>query len=294
MASRQRASRAAFARLAARFAGAEPAERAAVLAYEAGAAGLEEREEGGSILLLFYAPAERAAGLREALLEASPLELGEIEPVDDTDWSEGWKAGLGASVVSPRLVVRPSFVAHALAPGQREVVIDPGQAFGTGTHASTRLALEWIDALAPGLAEGARALDVGTGSGVLALAAAVLAPVRVVAFDLDPVAAREARVNVARNACAGRVAVFAGVLDALAAPPFDLLVANLLRSEALPLLPALVRLTRAGGRAVFSGLLAAEVSAFAASLAEAGFRREGEHLCEDASGERWAALLTTR
>jgi ribosomal protein L11 methyltransferase len=294
VASRASSSRAPFACLAARFADAEQAERAAALAYEAGAAGLEERDEEAGILLLLYAPAERAAAVREALAAATPLAMGEIEAVPDTDWSEGWKAGLGASEISPRLVVRPSWVAYALASGQREVVIDPGQAFGTGTHASTRLALEWVDALAPGLPRGARVLDVGTGSGVLALAAATLAPVQVVAFDLDPVAAREAARNAALNGCSGRVAVFAGTLAALAAPGFDLVLANLLRSEALPLLEGLARVTRPGGKAVFSGLLASEAEAFATALTEAGFTPKGERGCEDASGERWAALLTAR
>jgi ribosomal protein L11 methyltransferase len=289
--------RPAFAQLSARFAGAAEAERASVRAYDAGAVGLEERSDERGVTLLLYAPAERAAALRTALAgsDCAPLELGEIEPVPDTDWSEGWKAGLGASVISERLVVRPSWVAHALAPGQAEVVIDPGQAFGTGTHPSTRLALEWIDRLAGELRPGARVLDVGTGSGVLALAAAVLsAPTRVVAFDLDPVAAREARENAARNGCAARVSVLAGSLDAIGDPPFDLVVANLLRSETLPLLPGIAARTRAGGQAVFSGLLESETGAFCEAALAAGFTRKGVRCGEDPVGERWSALLTVR
>jgi ribosomal protein L11 methyltransferase len=139
-------------------------------------------------------------------------------------------------------------------------------------------------------------LDVGTGSGVLALAAAALAArTRVVAFDLDPVAAREAQGNVARNGCSPRVSVFAGSLDAIGGPPFDLVVANLLRSEALPLLPGLAARTRTGGQAVFSGLLEAEAGAFAEATLAAGFTRQGGVRCgEDAAGERWAALLMLR
>jgi ribosomal protein L11 methyltransferase len=289
-------SSAACIRLAVRFPDAESAERAAALAYDAGVLGLEEREEAGGITLLLYAPKDRGAQLREALagFSPAPLALGPLEPVADTDWSEAWKQGLEAVVVSSRLVVRPSFVAHARAPGQAEVVIDPGQAFGTGAHASTRLALEWIDALAPGLAPGTRLLDVGTGSGVLALAAVQLAPVRAIAFDLDPVAVREARVNVARNACADRISLFAGPLDALREAPFDLVVANLLRSESTPLLAGLAARTPAGGRAVFAGLLTSEIERFAALLAAAGFRTEGVRSLEDASGEGWAGLLTRR
>jgi ribosomal protein L11 methyltransferase len=288
--------RQAFARLSARFAGPEQAERAAARAYEAGALGLEERESDRGILLLLYAPAGRAAAVRSALAgeDGAALELGEIEPLPDTDWSEGWKAGLDATVISERLLVRPSWIAHAPGSGQIELVIDPGQAFGTGTHPSTWLALGWIDRLAGGLARGARVLDVGTGSGVLALAAAALAPVRVVAFDLDPLAAREALANAVRNGCAERVAVFAGPLSALAGPAFDLVVANLLRSEALPLLAGLAARTRPGGQAVFSGLLEAETEAFREAALEAGFTTQEVSRGEDASGERWAALLTVR
>ncbi len=289
-------SKLAFARLAARFAGAAEAELAALRAYEAGAVGLEEREDGAGVTLILYVPAEAAPALRKALAagDPAPLELGAIEPVPDTDWSERWKLGLGATVISPRLVVRPSFVVHALAPGQVELVVDPGQAFGTGTHASTRLALEWIDVLAPGLAADSRVLDVGTGSGVLALAAAALAPVRVVGFDLDAVAVREAHATIARGAYADRVRLYAGGLEALAATAFDLVVANLLSSEARPLLAGLAARTRAGGQAVFSGLLAAEIESFSAALARAGFTPTGVRELEDASGDRWAALLTRR
>jgi ribosomal protein L11 methylase PrmA len=140
VASTTSSTRPAFARISARFAGAAEA-NAPPRARTTRERGLEEREDGRGVTLLLYATAERAPALRAALggADPAPLELGEIEPVPDTDWSEGWKAGLGASVISERLVVRPSFVAHALAPRQVEVVIDPGQAFGTGTHPSRSL-----------------------------------------------------------------------------------------------------------------------------------------------------------
>ena len=110
--------------------------------------------------------------------------------------------GLGPIVISDRLVVRPPFSAWTCLPGQREIVIDPGQAFGTGTHASTHLCLEWIDALlaeSDGPARFARMLDVGTGSGVLALAAVARGVREAVGFDLDPVAIEAAEDAARRN-----------------------------------------------------------------------------------------------
>src|SRR5512134_3005222 len=193
-ASRASASAPAFARIRARAAG-EPAERAAAEAWEAGAAGIEERDDGS---LIAWAPAACAEAVRAALAAApGAAAVGAVEPEPPADWPETWKQGLQPLVVSPRLVVRPPFAAHALAPGQREVVIEPRQAFGTGAHGSTALALALLDAHLA-IARPARLLDVGSGSGVLAIAALQLGAGRALACDLDPIAARETRENAAR------------------------------------------------------------------------------------------------
>ncbi len=274
------------------------AERAAAEAFAAGAAGIEEREGEGGLRLIVYAPAPAAAAVARALGELAGLRVGPARPVPAEDWSESWKAGLRATVVSPRLVVRPSFAprepgAGGAAPAPAEVVIDPGQAFGTGGHESTRLALEWIDALAPALRPGDRVLDVGTGSGVLALAAARLADVRAVGLDVDPTAVSVARDNAERDGLAARVAFLVGPVDAVAGS-FDLVVANLLSRELRPLAASLARATRPGGHAVISGLLAHESADAARELAAVGLRRAGARHRDDASGVRWTSLLTTR
>lgn len=153
-------------------AAAEQAERLAAEAYAAGAAELEERECDSGITLILYAPTAVAEAVHDALAGAAPgIRIEPPTGVPDTDGSEAWKAGLTATIISPRLLIRPSAVSVVLGPGQAEIVIDPGQAFGTGGHPSTHLALDWIDELAPALKSGARILDVGTGTGILALAA---------------------------------------------------------------------------------------------------------------------------
>ena len=286
-ASRASSSGAAFARIRARAQGA-PAERAAAEAWEAGAAGIEERDDG---TLLVWAPAAAAETVRAALVAVlGPDAVGDVEPEPPADWPETWKQGLRPLVVSPRLVVRPPFVAHALAPGQREVVIEPRQAFGTGAHASTALALEALDA-ALAARPGARVLDVGCGSGVLALAALALGARAAVACDLDPIAARETRENAAANRL-GPLAVFAGSLDALAAGArFELVVANMLRRELEPLLGALVAHVAPGGALVLSGLLASEREAIASALAVLGARVGAvRERSDDPGGEPWLAL----
>jgi ribosomal protein L11 methyltransferase len=270
------------------------AERVAAEAFEAGALGLEEREDGEGITLLLYAARDRAGALLETLAAScgEVARVGEAEAVSDVDWSEAWKEGLEPVVVAAELVVRPPF--RPPVPGHPvEVVIEPGQAFGTGGHASTRLALEWIAARARELA-GASVLDVGCGSGVLALAALRLGARSAVAFDLDPLAAPAARENARCNGLQERLALFTGPLEALAGPPFDWVLANMLSREFLPLAGALAERTALGGAAVFSGLLEEERSRVTDALAAAGLRVEDARRHRDGNGDVWLSLLTRR
>jgi ribosomal protein L11 methyltransferase len=289
------AASATFARFVARAADAGSAERLSAEAWAAGAVGIEEREAADGVKLLIYASTGDVEAVRAAV--AGAAEAGAItaaEPVPESDWSERWKQGLEAIAVSPRLLVRPSFVERAPAPGQAEIVVDPGQAFGTGGHESTRLALEWIDALSPELPQGCRVLDVGTGTGVLALAAIRLAGARAVAFDLDPLAAPTARENALANGLAAGLRLFTGSLEALGDVDFDLVVANLLKIELLPLARGVAAHTARGGRAVFSGLLAREADEVSHALTAAGFTAAGAREAVDTNGDRWTALLMRR
>ena len=272
------------------------AEAIAAEVFAAGASGLEERENGDRILLLVYAPAARAEAVRAAALAvAGAGTVARAEPVTSRDWPETWKEGLAPIVISSRLVVRPPFAAHALTSGQCEVVIEPRQAFGTGAHGSTALALALLDAYLA-TARPARVLDVGSGSGVLAIAALQLGAARAIACDLDPIAARETRENAARNGVAARLAVFAGSLDALGprAGDFEVVVANVISSELRPILGELVQRVAAGGVAVFSGLLAAEREPIGVALARHALRVVDERRESDARGDEWLALMATR
>jgi ribosomal protein L11 methyltransferase len=270
----------------------DTAERAAAEAYAAGALGLEERESGDGITFAIYAPAARAEAVRAALLGVEPVEVSAAARLPEVDWSEHWKRGLAPVVVSPRLMLRPSFDATPALPGQRVLVIDPGQAFGTGGHASTRLALECIDAIAPELLPRTRLLDVGTGSGVLALAALALGCGFACGLDRDRLAGEAARDNARRNRLADRLALCIGEPAALAERArFDVVAANLLLSEHLPLLPALARLAD-GGRLIVSGLLETQRDAWEAAAHGHGLRVERALRGADAGGAAWVALIT--
>ncbi len=285
-------------RIVAETADRDVAERAAAEAFAAGALGLEEREgdEPARIRFLLYAPTARGEAVRTAVagVLGSAGSVGEPEPVNGTDWSEAWKQGLGPRAIGPRLVIRPSWVSLTPRPGQHVLVIDPKQAFGTGAHASTRLALELLHAIAGELPAGPQVLDVGTGSGVLALAALALGAARVVAFDLDPLAAEAAAENAFLNGLSPHLRLFTGSIEALAPVAFDLVLANLLRNEVTPLLSALAIRTRPGGHAIFTGLLDVERAEMEGRLAAAGFTVERAILAEEADGDAWLGLLTRR
>jgi ribosomal protein L11 methyltransferase len=290
-----RATHESFCQIAVRAADAEQADRLAAEAYAAGATGLEERERDSEITLILYAPTAVAEAVRDAIAEVVPG--NRIEPpaaVPETLWSEKWKTGLTATNISPRLLIRPSFVSVALLPDQVEIVVDPGQAFGIGRHPSTHLALDWIDELAPALKSGARILDVGTGTGILALAAAKLGPADLFALDTDSLATAAARKNARANGLGERLGLFTGGLEAIGDVAFDLVVANLLKTEMLPLLDAIAARVRAGGHAVFSGLLETECESVGEALRAVGLRETGARSRVDANGDSWSALLTTR
>jgi ribosomal protein L11 methyltransferase len=270
------------------------AEKAVAEAWESGALGVEERElGGGELLLILYAPLAKGNAvwglLVEALSSTAEVTPPQLEP--EVDWSTAWRSGLEAIEISRRLVVRPPFVSLEPHPGQACVLIEPGQAFGTGSHASTRLVLGLMDALEGDSLEGARVLDVGCGSGVLALSALALGARAALGFDLDPVAAQAAAANAKANGRDAEFRVFVGPLEAIKAPPFDLVLVNLLRTELLPLACGLAGLTRAGGRLIASGLLVMERDEVCARFGAAGFRVDAERALTDATGDQWLGLV---
>jgi ribosomal protein L11 methyltransferase len=280
-----------FARVRIESADAELLERAAAEAYEAGAAGA--LEETGALVL--FAPASALTAIAAALapLGVAGLRIHGAAPEARVEWSEAWKAGLGPVVISPRLLVRPPFAAAPEGFSGRKIVIEPGQAFGTGGHATTRLALAGIDALPQDALRGARILDVGCGSGVLALAALALGAAHATGCDLDPLATQAAERAAAQNDLADRASWFTGSTAALAGP-YDGIVANLLRSEMEPLLGDFARLARPGAWLVLAGLLAAERGTIADALARVGFRCVGERVETDATGDVWLGLVAER
>jgi ribosomal protein L11 methyltransferase len=206
------------------------------------------------------AVAERAAAdAAEALghLQAFGLRpIGEITTriVHEADWAEAWKAHFPVLRVGRRIVIKPTWRDHDTAPSDVVLDLDPGMAFGTGLHPTTRLCLAGLETVADrGLLGGVRVLDVGCGSGILAIAAAKLGAASVLGVDTDPIAIEATDANAGRNGLAGAIATRAGSLPS-GAPPHDVVLANLIASVLIALASPLRDELRPGGILLASGI----------------------------------------
>jgi ribosomal protein L11 methyltransferase len=229
---------------------------------------VEERDDG---TLVAFAPDEEAAERLIAELNrrtGSPLET-RSHSLEPADWTTEWRSGLGARRVG-RLKLVPSWVAEGAEPDELTVVLDPETAFGSGEHGSTRAALRLMDRL---LLPGDRVLDLGSGSGILAIAAIKLGATSAIGIEVDPEASPVALRNADRNGVADQVEFLEGDAAALAplAGPAELLVSNILRTVNTDLLPAIVASLSPGGIAIFSGMEEPEAEEFRRSLGDAGF-----------------------
>ncbi|MCY0869511.1 MAG: 50S ribosomal protein L11 methyltransferase, partial [Firmicutes bacterium] len=194
-----------------------------------------------------------------------------VQLLQESAWANAWKRDVRAFAVGQSLWVRPSWDDTEPPPGRRELVIDPGMAFGVGTHETTFLCLEMLERLMQ-VQLGAQVLDVGTGSGILAIACARLGARNVVAVDLDPVAVRVARENVCNNGVARTVSVrTSDLLDGLErGEVFDIVVGNLFLPIVERLLPFIGNHLAPGGRVVVSGLVASQEQAARTAADRAG------------------------
>lgn len=240
---------------------------------------------------------ERRQRLDAALDRLRRPAVGAIQPptvrwVEEADWATAWKQYFKPLRIGRRLLIVPSWEQADLQPGDVAITLDPGMAFGTGQHATTALCLRWLEAL---VQPGARVLDVGTGSGILAIAAARLGAGAVLACDLDPVAAAVAAENVARNGVAGQVAVACATVDQ---PPVrawvragrpDLVVANLTAAAVQQVAPAVAAALAPGGLFLASGIIAGRRGEVVAALAPLGLPAQ-----EVEEEDGWVAVLCRR
>jgi ribosomal protein L11 methyltransferase len=262
-------------------------DREALLAalFAHGAAGVHE--DGPALVTFFAEGGVDRAALQQSLARADVGARVEITSVEDPDWSHRWRDGISAHAVG-RLTVAPPWLAGASDPATT-IVIDPGMAFGTGEHESTRGALRLLCGI---VRPGDTVADLGAGSGVLSIAAAKLGAARAIAIEIDGDAIANAEANVRRNGVADRVHVIQGDAAALLplVAPVRIVLANIVSSVLLDLLPVMAKALADDGRAVLGGMLVDERAVMVDALAVAGW----SVVEDDIEAGWWSSIVARR
>lgn len=220
-------------------------------------------------------------------LAVLPITSVEVSEIAETQWIDNWKQYFKPTKVTDRLVVKPSWEPYEPIDDEEEVIeIDPGMAFGTGTHATTSLCLRLMERY---LKPGEFVLDIGTGSGILALGAAKLGANRVLGIDLDPVAVEVAKTNVTRNRAEDTISIQQGDLTAGWDGTADLIVANLMADLILTLANGLGPYLNPGGFFLSSGILTEQ-----RQRVENGIMEQGFELVETIEEGDWCAIAARR
>ncbi len=235
----------------------------------------------------------------DALLERARRVLADLEGLptldidtswrDHEDWAATWRRGLGPRRIANRLVVTPTWESPVTRPGDVVIELDPGVAFGTAAHGTTRGCLRLLERA---VTSGSRVLDVGAGSGILSIAAAKLGATEVVALEGDELALGALAENVERNGSADRVRIRPGWSDARALGSlgaFDVVAANLEVGRLLPLLEALVHAVDAPGWLVAGGMTVQERTSIEVALGELGVQPRAVEI-----DDGWCSLLLRR
>ncbi len=220
---------------------------------------------------LYLSPEENAAEVSELLKDR--LARAEIPcritcgGVRQEDWETSWKAYYHALEIGNRLAVVPSWETYET--DRAVITLDPGMAFGTGTHETTALCLETLDSLIRG---GERVLDIGTGSGILAIAALKLGAFRAEGVDIDPMCVRTSGENARRNGVENEFTVLIGDLSDKASGKYDVICANIVASAILHLAPSVPPLLAENGTFIASGIIDTRKDEVLEGLARAGLR----------------------
>jgi ribosomal protein L11 methyltransferase len=249
-----------------------------------------------STIKAYFSPLEDTEPIQETL-RVFLHEMGEIfqqvEPpalrvsrIEDRDWSIEWRAHFRSERITPRLIVVPAWEPVPAEPGSQLIRIDPGPAFGTGQHPTTRMCLESI--------EKSRTdrpwtmLDIGTGSGILAIYAAKLGATRVLALDTDPEALRWAEKSIALNEPLVTIELSSTPVE-ITTESFDVVTANLTLDVILRLMPHFPRLLKPEGWLILSGLLTEQVETVKERLGGYGF--QGIQVFRQ---QEWACIIAVK
>jgi ribosomal protein L11 methyltransferase len=229
----------------------------------------------------------QAAGIA---VDPSKVRLASAMP--ELEWRDAWKRYFKVSHLTRQFVVVPSWETYAAQPGEVIIDLDPGMAFGTGTHASTRLVLEELQQLADNEIGANRILDVGCGSGILSIAAVKRWPGSTcIAVDNDPIAVDATLDNAAHNRVADRIAASTTSLDRID-EEFPIVLANIQAHVLRELKSLLIARTAPGGRLILSGLLTPQAEPLADEFVQAGMRKVSVRASTD--DPQWSSVTLAR
>lgn len=239
---------------------------------------------------------EKLGEITEYLAELADLTPGEkktrveTEIIPDEDWNKAWKERFKPLPITAHLVIKPTWEAYQPGPGEKVIEMDPGMAFGTGHHASTKLALEFIETLFHGTGTPPKTvLDVGTGTGILAMAAALFGAQEVLAIDNDPEAVVVAEENILRNGLLPTIKANGIALEEIPRQ-FDLVIANIIHDTLIELADSLTARLAPNGKLIMAGILTgAQTDSIRAAYTALGLKHQETRY----EGE-WSALLFAR
>ena len=274
---------------------------AALVASEISAAAAGTEQRGDEVV--FWVEVDRSAAAltetRDAVmrwqaagLAVDPSKVRLSRSLPEAEWRDAWKRYFKVSHLTRQFVVVPSWETYEAKPGEVVIDLDPGMAFGTGTHASTRLVLEELQLLADNEIGAMRILDVGCGSGILTIAALKRWPeATCVAIDNDPIAIDATLDNAAHNRVADRLEASTRTLDQLA-EEFSIVLANIQAHVLRELKSLLVARTAPGGRLILSGLLTPQAEPLAQEFVAAGMRKVSIRASTD--DPQWSSVTLSR
>lgn len=265
--------------------------------------------EGEAVIKAYYPEMTEIDPLIEQLyqfieeIREYPIEVGKasisVKIVDDEDWANAWKQYFKPIAITNHITIKPTWEEYVSRPGEIIIELDPGMAFGTGTHATTSLCLQ---ALEQYIQSGMDVIDIGTGSGILAVGAVKLGAKHVLALDLDPVAVVSATENVELNKLVNEVTVVQSDLlqvlkmsvkgdrkDLGVVLPVDLVVANILADIILLFIDDVYEALKPGGIYITSGIIGQKAAEVELALENAGFQ-----LLQTNEDQDWVAIVARK
>ena len=255
---------------------------------------LQQKLQGLSRIKLYLEDSDQNGRSRLETLAASLEVTVESAPLPDTDWEESWKENYPPVMVASRLAVLPYWLPESAAEGRLPVILDPGLTFGTGAHPSTQMVMAFLEDL---VKPGCSCLDLGSGSGILSIAALRLGAKDAIGVDIDPKAEDIARENAGLNgfgspeftALTGNVTTDKKLMAALANRNYDLVLVNIVADVIIGLAPVLPNFLTESSTVICSGILHTRLTEVIAALEQAGLA-----VTATASQEDWRSVTAKR